>query len=124
MDYQQVVFPYRRSADQDARRPARHAVVIVGAGPIGLSLAIDLALQQVPVVVLDNDDRLSTGGLDFGRRCISGVEIQIGDDDLRAFRCEFPGNRLADSAGGAGDDCNLVFEFHGNHSLFDGSALR
>src|SRR6185369_10808527 len=61
MDYQQVVFPYRRSADQDARRPARHAVVIVGAGPIGLSLAIDLALQQVPVVVLDNDDRLSTG---------------------------------------------------------------
>ncbi len=61
MDYQQVVFPYRRCADQDAATPARHAVVVVGAGPVGLSLAIDLALQQVPVVLLDNDDRLSTG---------------------------------------------------------------
>jgi 3-(3-hydroxy-phenyl)propionate hydroxylase len=61
MDYQQVVFPYRRCADQDAATPARHAVVVVGAGPVGLSLAIDLAQQQVPVVMLDNDDRLSTG---------------------------------------------------------------
>ena len=61
MDYQQCVFPYRRSADHDARTPVRHAVVVVGAGPVGLSLAIDLALQQVPVVLLDNDDRLSTG---------------------------------------------------------------
>ncbi len=61
MDYQQVVFPYRRSADHGATTPARHPVVVVGAGPVGLSLAIDLALQQVPVVLLDNDDRLSTG---------------------------------------------------------------
>jgi 3-(3-hydroxy-phenyl)propionate hydroxylase len=61
MDYQQVVFPYRRCADQDARAPARHPGVVVGAGPVGLSLAIDLALHQVPVVLLDNDDRLSTG---------------------------------------------------------------
>ncbi|MFO1223527.1 MAG: FAD-dependent oxidoreductase [Burkholderiaceae bacterium] len=61
MDYQQVVFPYRHSSDQDARAPVRHPVVVVGAGPVGLALAIDLARQQVPVVLLDNDDRLSTG---------------------------------------------------------------
>ncbi|HET7525078.1 MAG TPA: FAD-dependent oxidoreductase [Burkholderiaceae bacterium] len=61
MDYQQVVFPYRRSSDQDARTPVRHPVVVVGAGPVGLALAIDLAVQGVPVVLLDNDDRLSTG---------------------------------------------------------------
>ncbi len=61
MDYQSVVFPYRRHADQDAATPARHPVVVVGAGPVGLSLAIDLAQRGVPVVLLDNDDRLSSG---------------------------------------------------------------
>lgn len=60
-DYQQAVFAYRRSADHDAPRPLRYPVVVVGAGPVGLSLAIDLAQQGVEVVLLDNDDRLSTG---------------------------------------------------------------
>ena len=60
-DFQQRVFAYRRCADQDGADPALHPVVVVGAGPVGLALAIDLALQQVPVVLLDNDDRLSTG---------------------------------------------------------------
>ncbi len=36
-------FAYRRHPDQDAATPARHPVVIVGAGPVGLALAIDLA---------------------------------------------------------------------------------
>jgi 3-(3-hydroxy-phenyl)propionate hydroxylase len=39
----------------------RHPVVVVGAGPVGLSAAIDLAQQGVPVVLLDDDNRLSTG---------------------------------------------------------------
>ncbi len=61
MDYQQLVFPYRRCADQDAAAPVRHQVVVVGAGPVGLSLAIDLAQRGQRVLLLDNDDRLSTG---------------------------------------------------------------
>jgi 3-(3-hydroxy-phenyl)propionate hydroxylase len=61
IDYQQLVFPYRRATDHGATPPARHPVVVVGAGPVGLALAIDLAEQGVPVVVLDNDDRLSNG---------------------------------------------------------------
>ncbi len=61
MDFQQVVFPYRRSADQDAAPPAHHPVVVIGAGPVGLSLAIDLAQRGQAVVLLDDDDRLSTG---------------------------------------------------------------
>jgi len=39
----------------------RHAVVVVGAGPIGLSLAIDLAQRGIRVVLLDNDHTLSAG---------------------------------------------------------------
>ncbi|NRF65678.1 FAD-dependent oxidoreductase [Aquincola sp. S2] len=61
MDYQQLTFAYRRSADQDAAAPKRHPVIVVGAGPVGLSLAIDLAQRGQRVVLLDNDDRLSTG---------------------------------------------------------------
>ena len=61
IDYQSLRFDYKRHADQDAAAPARHPVVIVGAGPVGLTLAIDLALRQVPVVLLDNDNTLSSG---------------------------------------------------------------
>ena len=61
VDYQKLVFDYHPSPDQSAPQPARRPVVIVGAGPIGLSLAIDLAQRGVPVVLLDNDCTLSTG---------------------------------------------------------------
>ncbi len=40
---------------------AHHPVVIVGAGPIGIALAIDLARKGVPSVVLDDDDTVSVG---------------------------------------------------------------
>lgn len=55
------LYPYGRSPDQDAERPVRHPVVVVGAGPAGLALAVDLAQQGVPVVVLDDNDRVSVG---------------------------------------------------------------
>src|SRR5208337_1913285 len=65
MDYQTLKFEYLRSRDQDAQRPVRHKVVIVGAGPVGLATAIDLAQQGIQVVLLDDDDVLS-----FGSRAI------------------------------------------------------
>ncbi|MDP9929855.1 FAD-dependent oxidoreductase [Variovorax paradoxus] len=61
IDYQSLRFDYKRHADQDAAAPARHPVVIVGAGPVGLALAIDLALRGIRVVLLDNDNTLSSG---------------------------------------------------------------
>jgi 3-(3-hydroxy-phenyl)propionate hydroxylase len=61
IDYQTVSFDYERSPDQDAATPVRHPVVVVGAGPVGMSLAIDLAQQGVRVVLLDNDGKLSVG---------------------------------------------------------------
>lgn len=54
-------FAYRRSPDQDAVAPVRHPVVIVGAGPVGLTLALDLARRQVPVVLIDDADRIGEG---------------------------------------------------------------
>lgn len=58
---QAIEFAYRRSPDQDATSPVQHPIVVVGAGPVGLSLAIDLAQRGQRVVVLDNDCKLSTG---------------------------------------------------------------
>lgn len=55
------LYPYKRSADQDVQKPVRHPVVIVGAGPVGLAAAIELAQSDVPVVVLDDNDRVSWG---------------------------------------------------------------
>ena len=60
-DYQKLELPYVRSPDQDAREPVHHPVIVVGAGPVGLTAAIDLAKYGVPVVVLDEDNRLSHG---------------------------------------------------------------
>ena len=54
-------YAYCRSPDQAAAKPARHAVVIVGAGPVGLSLAIDLAQRGLRPVLLDDNDRIGDG---------------------------------------------------------------
>ncbi|RJF95989.1 FAD-dependent oxidoreductase [Noviherbaspirillum saxi] len=60
-DYQHLRFDYLKSPDEVVVTPVRRPVVVVGAGPVGLSMAIDLAQQGVPVVVLDDDCSLSTG---------------------------------------------------------------
>jgi 3-(3-hydroxy-phenyl)propionate hydroxylase len=56
-------FGYRRHPDQDraGAAAAEHPVVVVGAGPVGLSLAIDLAQRGQRVVLLDDADRIGEG---------------------------------------------------------------
>src|ERR1700754_5258465 len=56
-------FGYRRHPDQDrvGANVADHPVVVVGAGPVGLSLAIDLAQRGQSVVLLDDADRIGEG---------------------------------------------------------------
>src|SRR5712675_128147 len=56
-------FGYRRHPDQDRTGAdlAEYLVVVVGAGPVGLSLAIDLAQRGQSVVLLDDADRIGEG---------------------------------------------------------------
>jgi len=59
------LYPYRRSADQDASQTARHKVVVIGAGPVGLSAGIEMAQQGIETVIIDDNDKVS-----FGSRAI------------------------------------------------------
>jgi 3-(3-hydroxy-phenyl)propionate hydroxylase len=54
-------FAYQRHADQARAKPASHPVVIIGAGPVGLTLAIDLKLRGIDCVLLDDQDRIGEG---------------------------------------------------------------
>jgi 3-(3-hydroxy-phenyl)propionate hydroxylase len=76
IDFQAMEFAYEKHADQEASELARHRVVIVGAGPVGLTTALDLARQGVRVVLLDDDYRLSTGSRAI---CFSKRTLEIWD---------------------------------------------
>lgn len=74
--FEKPLYPYARSADQDASVPARHPVVIVGAGPVGLAAALDLGQRGVPVVVLDENDKVSHGSRAI---CFAKRTLEIAD---------------------------------------------
>jgi len=71
-------FAYSRHADQarPASDAAHHPVVIVGAGPVGLSLAIDLAQRGQRVVLLDDADRIGDGSRAI---CFSKRSLELWD---------------------------------------------
>ncbi|MGE5170769.1 MAG: FAD-dependent oxidoreductase [Rudaea sp.] len=61
VDYEKLVLPYV-PAPECARPDVGHRpVIVVGGGPVGLTVAIDLARYGTPVLLLDDDDRLSSG---------------------------------------------------------------
>jgi 3-(3-hydroxy-phenyl)propionate hydroxylase len=71
-------FGYRRHPDQDRSgvNTAEHPIVIVGAGPVGLSLAIDLVQRGQPVVLLDDDDKIGDGSRAI---CFSKRSLEVWD---------------------------------------------
>jgi 3-(3-hydroxy-phenyl)propionate hydroxylase len=73
-----IRFDYRRHPDQDraAGQEARHPVVVVGAGPVGLSLAIDLGQRGHDVVLLDDADRIGEGSRAI---CFSKCSLELWD---------------------------------------------
>ena len=58
--YTPPVYPYRKPGDFAGA--VRHwPVVVAGAGPIGLTAAIDLAQRGIPVLLVDEDNTVSVG---------------------------------------------------------------
>jgi 3-(3-hydroxy-phenyl)propionate hydroxylase len=54
------IYPFARPPEMDGANP-RHQVVIVGAGPIGLVLAIQLAMNGVKTVIIESEAQVSGG---------------------------------------------------------------
>src|SRR6202048_3080545 len=71
-------FGYRRHSDQDRKDgdAAEYPVVVVGAGLVGLSLAIDLAQRGQSVVLLDDADRIGDGSRAI---CFSKRSLEVWD---------------------------------------------
>ena len=55
------LYPYEQVADQSAATARRHSVVIVGGGPVGLGLALDLGKKGTDCLVLDDHDGVGMG---------------------------------------------------------------
>ena len=54
------LYPYEKVPEQSATT-VRHPVVIVGGGPVGLALALDLGKKGTPALVLDDHDGAGLG---------------------------------------------------------------
>lgn len=66
------LYPYARAADQDGGAQARRKVVVIGGGPVGLAMALDLGRRGVPVLLLDDHEGPGIGSraLCFAKRTL------------------------------------------------------
>ena len=83
IDYQSLRLPYRPAAP-DA--PSHYPIIVVGAGPVGMSMALDMSRHGHPVLLLDDDDKLSVGSraICFAKRTLDVWDrIGVGDRMVR-----------------------------------------
>ncbi|MEX1035239.1 MAG: FAD-dependent oxidoreductase [Sneathiella sp.] len=59
--YERKEFPFTTPPELTSGRDGHYPVAIIGAGPIGMAMAIDLALQGVKSVLLDDNNVVSVG---------------------------------------------------------------
>jgi 3-(3-hydroxy-phenyl)propionate hydroxylase len=102
-------YDYRRALELDARETKRVPLVIIGAGPVGLSAAIDAALRGLPVILLDEDNTVSLGsrGVCYAKRT------------LEIFDRLGIGQRVVDK----GVTWNVGRTFHGEREVFSFNLL-
>ncbi len=104
--FETPLYPYQRSADQDAGTVAHHPVLVIGAGPIGLAAAIDLARHDVPVIVLDENDKVS-----WGSRAICYAKRPLEILDRLGCGDEFVDKGVVWNLGKVFFDDRRIFEF-------------
>jgi 3-(3-hydroxy-phenyl)propionate hydroxylase len=102
-------YAYRKAPELGAAPPRHVPLVVVGAGPAGLSAAIDGALRGLPVIVLDDDNTVSVGsrGVCYAKRT------------LEIFDRLGLGQRVVDK----GVTWNIGRTFVGEHEVFSFDLL-
>jgi 3-(3-hydroxy-phenyl)propionate hydroxylase len=84
--YKYPKYAYTCPPEQSGAAKKRYPVVVVGAGPVGLAAAIELAQGGTPVVVLDDDDTVSVGsrGVCYAKRALEVLDrIGVGDVSVK-----------------------------------------
>ncbi len=84
MPHQATEYPFVPPLGLEKKEPSKK-VVIVGAGPIGLAMAIELANHDIPSVVLDESNKVSTGSraICWSKRSLEIFDrLGIGDQAL------------------------------------------
>jgi len=70
------LYPYMPVAEQQKGTPARHPVVVIGGGPIGMATALDLGRKGVPVLLLDDHEGVGQGSRAI---CFAKRTLEIAD---------------------------------------------
>jgi len=99
------LYPYQQVAAQQRAQRDRHPVVIVGGGPVGMAMALDLGRKDVPVLVLDDHDGVGQGSRAI---CFARRTLEIAD----RLGC---GKRLVDK----GVIWNVGRVFHGDDPVYE-----
>ena len=70
------LFAYRKPPELTSGQPGHYPVIVVGAGPIGLCAAIDLALHGIDCVLMDEEAALSEGSraICFSKRTLEVLD--------------------------------------------------
>lgn len=103
-----TLYPYEKLPAQSAA-PVRHPVVIVGGGPVGLALALDLGKKGTPALVLDDHEGAGLGSkaICFAKRTLD-IAHRLG-----------AGTPMVEK----GVVWNVGRVFHGDHQLFEFDLL-
>src|SRR5512143_763424 len=94
--YRPPEYPYVTPLEITTGEVARTQVAIVGAGPIGLAAAIDLALQGIDFIIVDDNNTVSVGSraICYAKRALEILDRLGCGDSISRRRIEWKDGKV------------------------------